>query len=131
MRNIQRRVTDLARKARDDKDLIKLNCVNDKLLQVKGHLRIAEDIKQQLQVAAAQGDAGARDHQFSKLTIIYQRVTVLGQEAEACVGEEISYVGETQVTVQEDPDIAGLGDPTEPDPTPLTPVRPPLASPTS
>lgn len=129
MRTILIRVQKLAKKARSDKDLIKLNCVNDKLVRIKGNLRLAEHLESNLKTAAARNDAGARNHEFSKLTITYQKVTVLGQEADACIGEEISYVGKAKVTVQVDPDVARQGDPTiEPLP-PLPTIRPPLASP--
>jgi hypothetical protein len=129
MRSVLARASKLAKKARTDKDLIKLNCVNDKVVRIKGNLRLAEQLQNNLKTAAARNDAGARSHEFSKLTITYQKVTVLGQEAEACIGEEISYVGKAKVTVQVDPDVARQGDPTiEPLP-PLPTIRPPLASP--
>jgi hypothetical protein len=54
---------------------------------------------------------------------------VLGQEAEACIGEEISYVGKAKVTVEIDPDVAQQGDPTVIPPAPLPIIRPPIASP--
>lgn len=129
MRQTETRVANLARRARSDQDLIKLNCVNDKLVELKANLRLAEQVVGQLKLAAARRDEGARNHEFNKLTITYQKVTVLGHEAGACVGKEISYVGDTQVTVQVDPDIDTQGDPTEPPATPLPPDRPPLASP--
>lgn len=127
---IKRRVRQLASRAREQKDLIKLNCLNDKLLQIRGSQRLAEQSDGQLTDAIRRGDDEGRHHEFSKLTIIYQKVTVLGQEAEACVGDEISYVGETQVTVEIDPTVEGQGDPTEVPPDPLPAVRPPIASPT-
>lgn len=129
MRATETHVAKLAERARNDKDLIKLNCLNDKLLQIKGNLRIAEQTSQLLSVAAARGDAAARDHEFSKITITYQKVSVLGQEAEGCVGEEVAYVGEARVTVEIDPNVAGAGDPTEQEPEPLPTIRPPVASP--
>lgn len=129
MKSILVRTQKLAQKARQDKDLIKLNCVNDKLIRIKGNLRLAEGSRKALKLAAARGDAGGRNHEFAKLTITFQKVTVLGQEAEACAGEEISYVGKSRVQVQVDPDVAQQGDPTETPPPPLPVVRPPLASP--
>ncbi|MCK5799836.1 MAG: hypothetical protein KAI47_21750 [Deltaproteobacteria bacterium] len=129
MRTVLQRVTKLSKRARTDKDLIKLNCVNDKLVRIKGNLRLSEQIQGNLKTAAARHDAGARSHEFAKLTITYQKVTVLGQEAEACIGEEISFVGKAKVTVQIDPDVARQGDPTIETLPPLPTIRPPLASP--
>ena len=118
----------LAKRARVEKDIIKLNCVNDKQIQIKGNLRLAEQTRDAIKVASARGDAGARDHEFSKLTIAFQKVTVLGQEAEACIGQEIAYVGQTKVDVSVDPDIP-QEDPTTEAPPPLPTIRPPVASP--
>ena len=37
-----------------------------------------------------------RTHEFTRLTIINQKVLVLGAEAENCIGEDLSFVGATQ-----------------------------------
>jgi hypothetical protein len=130
MKSVQTEVGKLAEKARADKDIIKLNCVNDKLIQIKGNMNLAEKTRDALKVAAARNDEGERNHEFAKLTITYQKVTVLGQEAEACIGEDIAFVGATKVDVEVDKDIPEE-DPTEEPPPPLPIVRPPLASPFS
>jgi len=131
VQTIERTVERLAAQARSEGDLLKLNCINDKLLQIRGHIRLGEQTSVELTAAALRRDDPERHHQFSKLTIIYQRVTVLGQEAEACVGEEAAYVGQTQVSVDVDADVEGAGDPTKDDGTPLPTERPPVASPTT
>ena len=128
MKKVQGEVEKLAKKAREDKDIIKLNCVNDKLIQIKGNMNLAEQTRDALKTAAATNDDGSRNHEFAKLTITYQKVTVLGQEAEACIGEDIAFVGQTQVDVEVDPDITKEDPTEEPDP-PLPVVRPPIASP--
>jgi hypothetical protein len=126
MRGTLDRVSKLAERARKEKDIIKLNCVNDKLIQVKGHLNLAEQAR--LALSAPGTDEDTRGHQFSKLTITFQKVEVLGQEAEACIGEDIAYVGATRVEVDVDPDIT-KEDPTSEPRGPLPIERPPLASP--
>ena len=129
MRITLHKVKKTAKRARKDKDIIKLNCVNDKLIQIKGNMRLAEQAKDALRAAAARKDLGARNHEFAKLTIMYQKVTVLGQEAEACIGEEIAYIGQTKVLVSVSPDIPTAVDPSTGYTIPLPAVRPPLASP--
>ena len=128
MKSILDMVNKLADQARKDKDIIKLNCVNDKLIQIKGNLNLAEQSRDALKASAARTDDSTRNHEFAKLTIMYQKVTVLGQEAEQCIGEEISYVGATRVDIEVDKDIPE-DDPTVIPPPPLPVVRPPLASP--
>jgi len=130
MKQTETQIGELAKKSRADKDIIKLNCVNDKLIQVKGNLNLAERTRDSLKTAAHRRDDGARNHEFAKMTITYQKVVVLGQEAEACIGEDIAFVGATRVDVEVDPDIT-QEDPTTEPPAPLTGtvIRPPVASP--
>ena len=128
MKGTRDQVQTLSKRAQRDKDIIKLNCVNAKLVEVKGSVKLGEQLVTGLRAAIVRNDTGTRNHEFSKLTIVYQKVVVLGQEAEACIGEDVAFVGETRVTVVIDPNIT-KGDPTE-EPQPDLPVtRPPLASP--
>ena len=122
------RVVQLQELARKQNDIIKLNCVNDKLVQIKAAINIGEQSMTDLHEAIARNDDGARQHAFTKLTITNQKVQVLVTEAENCIGSDLSFVGATQVEVEIDPNIP-TDDPTAP-PYPVPPVdRPPLASP--
>jgi hypothetical protein len=128
MSEIEKRIFSLHAKAKKDKDMVKLNCVGDKLTQVKGHLTVTDQSMSSLNGAITKGDDGARQHEFTRLTILYQKVVTLGTEAEQCIGEDVSYVGATTVDVEIDPSIPP-NDPTQPD-LPLPDVqRPPEASP--
>lgn len=114
--------------ARKQKDLIRLNCLMDKLVQVKANLNIADQALQAVQEAIARRDEGASMHEYTRLTIVHQKVQMLGSEAEACIGEDLSFVGATRVDVDIDPSV-----PNDPygAPAPARPevVRPPYASP--
>ena len=61
------------------------------------------------------------------MTIVNQNVQVLGGEAEACVGEDLSYVGATRVDV----DTRASPQAIRPSPAARRPgsIRPPSASP--
>ena len=74
--------------ARRQKDIIKLNCVTDKLVQAKVNINIAEQAMTTLQESIARADEGGRTHEFTRLTIVNQKVLVLGTEAENCIGED-------------------------------------------
>lgn len=129
MKDVEAKIEAIVQKARSEKDIIKLNCANDKLTQVKGLRNLADQAYRSLKRPGIGEDQ--RNHEFAKLTIAYQKITVLHQEAEACIGEEISFVGTTQVDVDVDKDIPAE-DPTEvPPPLGIVDiiVRPPLASP--
>jgi hypothetical protein len=128
MQETQRRVTQLQAKAKKDKDMVKLNCVNDKLTQLKGHMTVTDQSMSSIATDVAKSDDAARQHEFTRISILYQKVVTLGTEAEQCIGEDVSYVGATSVDVEIDPSIPP-GDPTIPDlPVPAV-TRPPEASP--
>jgi hypothetical protein len=108
-----KRVEALRIEARKTKDVIKLNCINDKLVQVKQLLRIADTAQTELDAAIASHDEPERYHRFSVVTISAERVAALRGEAEACVGEEIDYLGPLDLDVGQ-PDVPD--DPTVTDP---------------
>jgi len=95
------RVVELQQVARKQKDVIKLNCVNDKLLQVKQLLNIAEAGRTDLIESVAQGDAPAQTHHYSQITITSEKTSGLRDEAEGCIGEELVFLGPTEVTVDD------------------------------
>jgi hypothetical protein len=124
---IVKQIEPMISEAQRQKDVIRLNCLTDKLLQIRANVRIGDDALQALREAAARQDQGGALHEYTRVTIVHQKAQVLGSEAQACVGEDLSYVGATRVDV----DVSGL--PPE-DPTLLPPPfvvmdRPPLASP--
>lgn len=127
MQEVFRRVVQLQEVARKQKDVIKLNCVNDKLLQIKQLMNISDNARTNLQEAITRGDEEGRYHEFGRVTIADQQISILGTEAENCIGEDLSFLGPTEVIVEqpEEPD-----DPTRPQ-DPLIPEveAPPVASP--
>lgn len=100
MKAVLQRVVQLQEAARRKKDIIKLNCVNDKLLQVKQLLNIAEGASTNLQEAIARQDEDGRYHEFGRIDIAHQQASMIIGEAEQCVGEELSFLGPTQVIVE-------------------------------
>jgi len=108
MRDGLKEVIKIQRVARKQQDVIKLNCVNDKLLQVKQLLNISEGASTDMQEAIAQNDETERYHQFGKIEIGNEQVNGLVEEAKNCIGEELIYIGPLQIDVDapevEDPD---------------------------
>jgi hypothetical protein len=129
MKGMLDRVLVIQQAARKQKDVIRLNCVNDRLLQVKKLLNIAEASRNDLVEAIAADSEVERYHQFGKVTISHEKVSVLRDEAEACVGEELIFLGPTEVVVDRPPIV---DDPTQDDPFDLSDSdieRPAFASP--
>lgn len=129
MQTTLRRVVSLQEKARKQRDIIMLNCVNDKLLQVKGYLAVNDQAISSLNEVIAKGDDAGRGHQLARVAILHQKVTVLGTEAENCVGQDLSYVGASRVEVEISPNIP-INEVTTPPFPRLDVSRPPIASPT-
>ena len=128
MGQVVKRVQGLQDEAKRQKDIIRLNCVTDKLVQARVNESIAENSMSALQESVAKNDQGAETHEFTRLTIVNQKVTVLGAEAENCIGEDLSFVGATRVDVEIDPNVPQY-DPTQPGSPFIDITRPPEASP--
>lgn len=119
-----------ADQAKHDKDIIRLNCLLDKLTQVRVNAGMMDQTLQTLQEAVSRHDEGDQLHQYTRVTIINQKVQVLRTEADACVGAETNYVGATKVFVEVPPGITENPDQPPPAEPPITVVnRPPPASP--
>ena len=117
--------------ARNTKDVVKLNCVNEKLTQVKGLLRISEQSDVALQEAVAKKDQSTADHEYTKVTIAQTKVEQLRSEAEQCIGQLAFRTDENlSVEVLVPSDLPG-GDPTNPRSVGFPTVAPPPASPTN
>jgi hypothetical protein len=127
MGQVIKRIQTLQETARKQKDIIKLNCVADKLVQGKVNVSIADQALTSLQENISRADEGGRTHEFTRLTIINQKVTVLGAEAENCIGEDLSFVGATRIDVDVDPNIP-KDDPTQPGVATTNIDRPPASS---
>jgi hypothetical protein len=130
MGDVVKRIQTLQDQAKREKDIIRLNCVTDKLVQARVNVNIGEQSMATLQESVTRSDAGESTHEFTRLTIVNQKVTVLGAEAENCIGEDLSFVGATRVDVEVDPNIPQY-DPTQPGSPFIDITRPPEASPLS
>jgi hypothetical protein len=119
-----------AQQAKADKDVIRLNCLMDKLNQARVNSMMMDQALQALQEAMSHREEGAQLHEYARITIINQKVQVLRTEADACVGAETNYVGPTKVLVETPPNLQeGTDDPPISVPPPPLVENPPPASP--
>ena len=104
MRGALREVSDLLTDARSSKDIVQLNCVNEKVIQIKGLLRLSE--QSSIRIADSKNlDRQSLNHEFTKIIVAHQKVTTLLEEAKQCVGESNIYTGDTEIRVDIDEDI--------------------------
>jgi hypothetical protein len=115
--------------ARDNRDVVRVLCLNDKLNQIDLAIRTANDRVDALNAAATESDGVRAKHEFTVVQVLRERVTTLSGEANQCVGEETGFVAESRVKVDIDPSVADT-DPSETPEPPLVTEPPTLESPT-
>jgi hypothetical protein len=84
--------------AREERDVVKTLCLNDKLSQLNVAVSSAQERRDALASAVKQGDADLASHEFSILSVLRQRSDQLATEANQCIGEEIGMIGQSAVT---------------------------------
>lgn len=89
-----RKVLKMVEQAQRDKDVLLLNCLNEKLAGLKALLRVAEQADTAVQEAYARENNDLAAHEFQKIVIARQQAQQLQVEADACVPEVgTSYAG--------------------------------------
>ena len=130
MESIALQIQVQADQAKADKDVIRLNCLLDKLTQIRVNGNIMDQALQALQDDVSRNDESGELHEYTRITIINQKAQVLRTEADACVGAETSYVGRTKVVVESPAGLDANVDQPAPAAPPITIIdRPPVASP--
>jgi hypothetical protein len=127
-----RRVTQMLDEARRERDIIRVTCLNDKLTQVNANLGSIAVRSESLQQAVQMNDDDRRNHEFTILSVLSQKIRTLEQEANQCLGQDIFETGNARVETSIDPaapDEDASAVPSYPD-VPV-PFIPPPASPTT
>jgi len=96
---LSHRVTQMLDDARRDADVIRVTCLNDKLTQINANLRTAQSRYASLQRTV---DAEQRKHELTVLSVLGQKLQVLDQEANQCVGQDLYETGPTKITTEID-----------------------------
>jgi hypothetical protein len=91
--------------ARKDRDVVRVLCLSDKLNQVDVALSSAQDRLNALRGAAERADIDRTKHEYTVLEVLNDRVRVLINESNQCVGEETGFIGEAEVSVSVDPNL--------------------------
>jgi len=86
-----RHMQHLQQLARKEKDVIKLNCVNDKLVQVKPELNMVDSGISELESAT---DAN-RMQVFEGISTAAENIRRLREEADQCIGEPVQTGGDS------------------------------------
>lgn len=123
-------VTGVLKEAREKKDIIRINCVNQKLTRIKTLMRTVEMSELYLREALTKKDQKTADHSYRKISIDLKKIRSLKTEAEQCIGE-LAFAAEEKdvVDLKIDRDKVPDDDPTITEFPETAIVRPPAASP--
>ncbi len=72
--------------AQRNKDILRLNCLTEKLGHLRGLLKVVQDAKLGLREAVARENADLEEHYYRKVAISEEQGSVILAEAEACAG---------------------------------------------
>lgn len=98
MKSSMKSVLTRVEEARNEKDVVKLNCVNEKLTQIKGLLKVAEQSDIALHEAISNKSPTA-EAEFSKIGVARTKVDGLKNDAEQCIGQ-LAYIVDEKTTVE-------------------------------
>jgi len=111
-KGIYRRVQNMLDRARQEKDSVKIDCLDDKLTQIHVNIRGIEERKGALEISINAGDNATAEQQFTILKIYIARINGLMGEAEGCLGDTDVVIGESETVVTIDEHIT-VEDPSE------------------
>lgn len=100
MRGALSKVLRYLEEARDQRDVLKMNSLNEKLTAIKGLLRVSEQAYVTMQEALATKDVTVAQHEYEKIMIAARKIEELSAESELTIGALAVYSGVTSVTVQ-------------------------------
>jgi hypothetical protein len=98
---------DEVKKAREEKDALRLTCVNEPVTAMKGVLRVATDAVSDLKESVATQQSAQARREFRRVKKSKANMDNLLSEAQTCAGADSS-VSSTSVTVTVDPDAIAI-----------------------
>ncbi len=93
------KVENLLKLAKEERETVKITCLEDKLAQISSSLRGVEDRVEPLQLAHDGGKTEEADKLFLLVKIYVSRIAGLGAEADNCLGETDIVLGKTETTL--------------------------------
>ncbi len=118
-KNIQKMLV----KAKEEKDVVKSLCLEDKLSQLTLIQQSAAERAKSLREAAGAQDQELAAHNYTLLLVFKERIAQLAAEANQCIGVEAGFVGDSTIDVDIDPNIPSE-DPSEYPDNPIISVPP-------
>ena len=89
-------------RAKRDSDIIRATCLQDKLDQCNANLQSMKRRQSALSEAISKGDAGSSNHEYTVIGVLSQKLKMLSQAANQCVGQDLFETGDTRVKEEVD-----------------------------
>ena len=96
---------DISGAARRDKDVVRLNCIQEKITALKALLRVGEQASVAVQEAVSRNEADTANYELQRVRLASAKAQQMSAEANSCVGEVAVYTGPVQMVVETDPDL--------------------------
>jgi hypothetical protein len=127
------RVSQMLSESRGKSDIIRVNCLDDKLAQIHANQRTVDDRYGAIQSAAASNDGDRVNHEFTVMGVVAKKIQSLQSEANQCIGKDMYDSRASNVSVVINPNFlplsGGAGVVVPPPTIAPSPVIPPPASP--
>jgi hypothetical protein len=108
-------------------DIIRMTCIDDKLMQMKTLEKLASP--RMMMMRTFKAEPIVMRVEFDVISQVRDRVTLLGSEVDACMGENLDAVSSGRIHEENQFSNTDINDPTRP-PSPFEAIgRPPEASP--
>ena len=91
-------VDKMLRTARQERDVVKILCLNDKLTQIAVANNALSERQKSFETAVTHKDQESAEHQYRIIIVLYSRVQQVYAESRQCIGQEAAFIGNTQVT---------------------------------
>jgi hypothetical protein len=125
--NIRVQIENFLAQARRERDIIKINCLREKLARVNALLQTYKARLRNLKRAIREEDRDQAYHEYSILSVLVERAKIIAKEAQGCVGKDLEVYERTRVIIETDLAIP-KEDPTKEPPPRVIVERPPSAS---
>ncbi len=114
MKGAVRETGKLLESAEKSKDVVRMQCLNQKLTSIRALLAVSEQATGAMQNALVAAEGEKADHEFRKIAVALSKVRQFNAEADACLGAVGTQPGAIEIEVEEGEVLAGDADDTEP-----------------
>jgi hypothetical protein len=99
MRTSVKAVNKMLEAARREQDVVKIQCLNNRLTSLRALLQVSEAAEARLQEALNDAESERAEHEYRKIAVARDKASQILAEAERCAGDAGAADGSTQVTV--------------------------------